>query len=309
MSGAGSYPEGTSVTLSAVPDASHVFTGWTGDLTSTANPVVFTVGAQNYNVVANFALRTFAVAATAFPAGAGTVSGSGSYPVGSVATLTATPGPTYRFTGWSGDLAGTANPLSFAVAGATNVVANFVPNSFALTTAAGAGGSVTPGGTYAAGTVVTVAATPDAAHRFGAWSGDAGGTAESIAVTLDRAKFVQANFVPKAAQTIAFDPPGDRGIGSPPFTLVATATSGLPVSFSLLSGPADLVGNAVQVTGAGPVTIQANQPGDAFFLPAPPVIRSFNAISAATLKYRGQARTLLRDAATRETPPFVLEQP
>jgi uncharacterized repeat protein (TIGR02543 family) len=57
------------------------FTGWTGDLTSAANPVVFTVGAQNYNVVANFALRTFAVTAVASPVGAGTITGGGTYPI------------------------------------------------------------------------------------------------------------------------------------------------------------------------------------------------------------------------------------
>ena len=309
VTGAGIYMEGTSATLVAVPDATHVFAGWTGDLTSAANPVVFTVGAQNYNVVANFALQSFAVTAAASPVGAGTITGSGSYPMGNVATLTATPDATHTFTGWTGDLSSAANPLSFTVSGATNLIANFAPNSFALTTTAGSGGTVTPGGTYAAGTVVTVAATPDATHRFSGWGGDASGLATSVAVTMDRSKFVQANFAAKAAQTITFNSPGDHGLASPPFTLVANATSGLPVSFSLLSGPAILTGNSVEVTGAGPVTIQASQPGDAFFLPAAPVTQSFNVIAAATLKYRGQSRTLLRDATTREAPPFVLEKP
>jgi hypothetical protein len=309
VTGGGVYREGTSATLVAVPDATHVFAGWTGDLTNTANPVVFTVGAQNYNVVANFALRTFAVTAAAAPVGAGTLTGSGSYPIGTVATLTATPDATHTFTGWSGDLSSAANPLSFAVSRTMNLIANFAPTRFALTTTAGSGGSVTPGGTYAAGTVVTVAATPDALHRFSGWTGDVSGLAPSVAVTLDRAKWVQANFAAKAPQTITFAPPGDHGLAAPPFALVATATSGLPVSFSLLSGPATLTGHSVEVTGAGSVTIQASQPGDAFFLPAAPVNRSFNVIAAATLKYRGQSRTLLRDATTREAPPFVLEKP
>jgi hypothetical protein len=156
---------------------------------------------------------------------------------------------------------------------------------------------------------VTVSATPDATHRFVDWTGDATGNVATTAVTLDRAKFVQANFTPRSSQTISFAPPGDHGLGSPPFTLLATATSGLPVSFSLLSGPAILTGSEVQVTGAGPVTLQATQPGDAFFLPAPPVNQMFNVIGAATLKYRGQSRTLLRDEATREAPPYVLENP
>jgi hypothetical protein len=82
VTGGGVYMEGTSATLVAVPDATHVFAGWTGDLNSVANPIGFTVGAQNYNVVANFALRTFAVTAAASPVGAGTITGSGSYPSG-----------------------------------------------------------------------------------------------------------------------------------------------------------------------------------------------------------------------------------
>jgi hypothetical protein len=63
------------------------------------------------------------------------------------------------------------------------------------------------------------------------------------------------------------------------------------------------------VTGAGPITLQANQVGDAFFLPATPANQSFNVIAAATIKYRGQSRTLLRDETTRDAPPFVLEKP
>lgn len=309
VTGAGTYVEGSSATLTATPDATHVFTGWSGDLSSASNPLSFTVGAQNYNLVANFALRTFAVTASVSPVGAGSVAGTGNYAVGATATLSATPDTAHVFTGWSGDLSGPANPVSFAVNNPTNVTANFATASFVLTTAAGSGGSVTPGGTYSAGTVVTVTATPDGTHRFANWTGDASGTAVTTTVTMDRAKSVQANFATKTAQTIAFDPPGDHGLTSPPFALTASATSGLPVSFSLLSGPAILTGNSVQVTGAGPVTLQANQPGDAFFLPASPVNQTFNVIAAATLKYRGQSRTLLRDEVTREAPPFVLEKP
>ena len=309
VSGAGTYVEGSGATLTATPDATHVFSGWSGDLSGATNPLTFTVGAQNYNVVANFSLRTYAVTASVSPAGTGSVSGAGSYSIGATATLTATPDATHVFTGWSGDITSSANPVSFAVNNTTNVTANFAASSFTLTTSASAGGSVTPGGTYAAGTTVTISASADPTHRFTGWSGDATGAVPTVAVTLDRAKFAQANFTGKTSQTILFDPPGDQGMATPPFTLTASATSGLPVSFSLLGGPAILTGNSVQVTGAGPVTLQANQPGDAFFLPAPPANQTFNVIAAATLKYRGQSRTLLRDGTTREAPPYVLEKP
>ena len=307
--GAGIYREGASVTLTATADATHVFTGWSGDLSSTSNPLTFTVGAQNYALVANFALRTYSVAASVAPAGAGSVTGSGSYGAGATATLNAIPDASHAFSGWTGDLVSLANPFSFVVNGPVSLTANFITTSFALTTAATAGGSVTPGGAYPAGSIVTVSATPDATYRFIDWTGDANGTAGTIAVTMDRAKFVQANFTAKASQTIAFNSPGDHALSSPPFNLFASATSGLPVSFSLLGGPAILTGNSVQLTGAGPVTVQASQLGDAFFLPAPPVNQTFNVISAATLKYRGEARTILRDESTAAPPPYVLEKP
>jgi len=309
VSGAGTYVEGSGATLTATPDATHVFSGWSGDLSGATNPLTFTVGAQNYNVVANFSLRTYAVTASVSPAGAGAVSGAGNYPMGATATLTAAPDATHVFTGWSGDITSSANLFSFAVNNTTNVIANFAASSFTLTTSAGAGGGVTLGGTYPAGTTVTISASADATHRFTSWSGDATGAVPTVAVTLDRAKFAQANFTGKTPQTILFDPPGDHGLTSPAFTLTASATSGLPVSFSLLGGPAILTGNSVQVTEAGPVTLQANQPGDAFFLPAAPANQTFNVIAAATLKYRGQSRTLLRDGTTREAPPYVLEKP
>ncbi len=51
------YPSGTSVTLTATPDASSDFTAWTGGITSTASPVTFTVSAD-MTVHATFAAIT-----------------------------------------------------------------------------------------------------------------------------------------------------------------------------------------------------------------------------------------------------------
>lgn len=309
VSGGGTFAEGSSVTLTATADPHHLFTGWSGDLTGSTNPLTFLVGARNYSVTANFAPRSYTVAASTAPVGAGSVTGTGTYTVGTTATLTATPDATHTFTGWTGDLSSSANPLVFVVNGNTSVAAQFASTNFVLTTVASPGGGVTPGGTYPEGTVVTLTATPDATHRFANWSGDGSGTGTTTAVTMDRSKILQANFVDKAAQTISFDPPGDHALGAPPFALTASASSGLPVSFSLLSGPALLIGATVELIGAGPVTVAANQPGDAFYLPATTVSRTFNATATATLKYRGQARTILGSDATRNAPPFVLERP
>ncbi|MES2505078.1 MAG: immunoglobulin domain-containing protein, partial [Verrucomicrobiota bacterium] len=77
-------------------------------------------------------------------------------------------------------------------------------------------------------------------------------------------------------QTITFAPLADRLATAGPFTISATASSGLTVAFELVSGPATLVGNTVAPTGpSGTVTIRATQPGNGTWLEAPDVTRSF----------------------------------
>jgi hypothetical protein len=64
--------------------------------------------------------------------------------------------------------------------------------------------------------------------------------------------------------------------GAPPLTLtLPTASSGQPVTVSVLSGPATLSGAQLTLTGAGAVTLAANQPGNANFSAAPEITTSF----------------------------------
>jgi hypothetical protein len=86
---------------------------------------------------------------------------------------------------------------------------------------------------------------------------------------------------PPVNQTISFGTLTNKTYGDAPFTLSATSSSGLPVSFSILSGPATLSGNLVTITGAGPVTIRASQPGSTAFNAALNVDRSFTVNPAA----------------------------
>jgi len=78
-------------------------------------------------------------------------------------------------------------------------------------------------------------------------------------------------------QTINFPVIGDKETDDAPFNIPASATSGLPVTLAVISGPASIVGNTVTLTGAtGTVTVSASQNGDANWNPAPVVERSFN---------------------------------
>lgn len=277
------------------------FTAQAMDTTGTTSPTI------SFTVTIDAPPPTqYSLTASAGPGGS--VSAGGVYSAGSTATVVAAPDGTHDFAGWSGDATGAANPLGVTMDGNKSVQANFVLKSFALTTSAMSGGSATPGGSYPYGTTVSIAATPDAAHYFTGWSGDATGTASSIAVWLDRAKFVQALFAPKAAQSISFTPPGDQNVGAA-LPLTATSSSGLPVNFVVLGGPATFSNGTLTVTGPGPITIQAVQPGDTYTLAAPPVTGTFNAAAPAVLKYHAAARTLLQTGRTAEAANYVLGNP
>ncbi len=64
------------------------------------------------------------------------------------------------------------------------------------------------------------------------------------------------------SQTITFSSIANHTYGDAPITLNASASSGLSVSFSVLSGPASITGNTLTITGAGTVTVQASQSGN-----------------------------------------------
>ncbi len=85
----------------------------------------------------------------------------------------------------------------------------------------------------------------------------------------------QSFTVAQASQTIAFPAIPNHTVGDAPFMLAATASSGLAVSYSVVSGPATISGSTVTVTGAGTVTIQASQAGNANYSAATPVSQSF----------------------------------
>jgi hypothetical protein len=104
----------------------------------------------------------------------------------------------------------------------------------------------------------------------------------SIGTGLPTASFSLTNN--KISQTINFPAPTDKTFGNADFTVTATATSGLVVSFAA-SGNCTVTGTGtgtVHITGAGSCTITASQAGDATYSAAPDVARTFNIAKAAT---------------------------
>jgi len=100
-------------------------------------------------------------------------------------------------------------------------------------------------------------------------SNQAGNTDYTAAAQVQRSVVIQ-----QASQSITgFNPPLSGTTGGPTITLSATATSGLPVTFSVVSGPGSVSGtngSTLTLTGTtgGPVVVAANQAGNADYTAA-----------------------------------------
>jgi VCBS repeat-containing protein len=97
------------------------------------------------------------------------------------------------------------------------------------------------------------------------------------------------------AQTLSFPQPAQRTRTDAAFNLSATATSGLPVTFQILSGPATLSGSTVTLTGAvGTVYVLASQPGNDEYEAAPSVESYFHVTATATIPTLGHLSQVYR---------------
>jgi hypothetical protein len=92
---------------------------------------------------------------------------------------------------------------------------------------------------------------------------------------------VQQSFtVGLTPQSISFSstPPAAATVGGASYTVAATATSGLPVAFSVVAGSAgvcSISGSTVSFTGAGTCTVNADQAGNSSYSAAAQVQQSF----------------------------------
>ena len=123
VTGGGTYTDGSKVSLTATPNDGYVFTQWSDG--NKDNPRKVTVTADAI-YTAEFALQNYVVSATCVPQH-GQVTGGGTYPYGSKATLTATPNNGYEFKQWSDG--STANPYSFLVEKDMTIEALFEPTT------------------------------------------------------------------------------------------------------------------------------------------------------------------------------------
>jgi len=174
--GGGTYDYGTSVTLTATPNAHYHFVRWNDNNTSNPRTVSVT---GNKTYIAVFGIDSHTITTT--HSGSGTVTGGGSYNYGSNATLTATPDAHYHFTGWTDG--NTSNPRTVSVTGDKTYKANFVIDSHTITTTKSGSGTVTGGGSYYYGSNATLTATPSAHYHFVRWDDNNTSNPRTVSVT------------------------------------------------------------------------------------------------------------------------------
>ncbi len=86
---------------------------------------------------------------------------------------------------------------------------------------------------------------------------------------------VSTNSSTKTDQTITFNAISTKTLGDAPFTIGATASSGLVVSYATASDKITIANGVATIVKAGRETIEASQPGNATFNPATTLIQSF----------------------------------
>jgi hypothetical protein len=119
--------------------------------------------------------------------------------------------------------------------------------------------------------------------------------------------------ISKEDQTITFSQPPDMNIYDPDLKLIASTSSGLPVHFTIVSGPAGLKAgttDVVELTGAsGDVVVRASQPGNVAYNAATAVSHTFNVNTnepqVITFKGPGEDGSRLRNLQLRPHPFLV----
>jgi hypothetical protein len=178
------------------------------------------------------------------------------------------------------------------------------------------GGQVTFTPLTVSGALATLTGSPATISSSGqasvtAVANDTNGSFEVVASTNGAILGPSFTLTNLQSQTVTFGSLANQTYGNT-ISLGASASSGLPVTFTVISGPATVSGNVLTVTGAGTVTVEASQGGNGTFAAAAPVDQSFT-VNPAPLTVTVNNVTIIQGQAIPTTFPvsyngFVLGQ-
>ena len=162
------------------------------------------------------------ITAVPIPPSGGTVSGSGTYLSGNTCTLNATPNLGYAFKGWYNvweTICYSTQPeYTFTVIQDKTLTAKFIPANYTITlnTSPTSGGTVSGGGTFPAGSTVTVSASAHAGYRFNGWveNGEvvSMGTSYMFTATADRNLTATFVSISSGIGSVVTNADGSRGV-------------------------------------------------------------------------------------------------
>jgi len=120
------YTSGSSVVLTPTANAGYTFSSWSGDVTSTSNPLTVNMNSVK-NITANFTANAsnFTLNVTAVNGSVSKNPNQLTYASGANVVLTPTANSGYVFTGWSGDITSVLSPLTVNMDANKNITANF----------------------------------------------------------------------------------------------------------------------------------------------------------------------------------------
>ena len=198
VSGGGLYFTGTNVTLTAVASNNWMFTKWNDNTTTAVRVIV--VPPSNITYTANFSPAGTVAVGVNTNAG-GSVTGSGTFMVGSNALLTATASNGWRFIRWNDNA--TNNPRTVIVKSNVTYTAVFAPTASVIVQANPVnGGGVSGGGTYVVGsTALLTAAASNTNWRFIGWNDGPTNSPRTVVVQAGTTTYT-ANFAPLGLVTV-----------------------------------------------------------------------------------------------------------
>lgn len=195
-----------------------------------------------------------------------------------IASPTAPTRTGYTFGGWFKD-ANLTTPWNFAtdvVTAATTLFAKWNPILYTVSFNTDGGTAVAPvqvayNSTFAAPTPPTKTDV-----IFGGWYKDAAlSTVWNFATDVVLGSTTLYAKWNDPRQSITFPAIADKVYGEAPFVLTATASSGLPVTYTALTSNITINGSTVTIINTGLATIRATQAGNASYTAAPPIEISF----------------------------------
>ena len=221
----GEFLDGTEITLTAVPEAEHIFVGWQGGGCAGTGPCTMTL-TEPLTLTATFdpqsSIDHVRLAIVRQGTGSGhVISDSGAidcgavctaeYVVGTSDTLRATAAPDSVFVGWGGEGCAGTDPCTLTLDQPRTLTAVFEPlpepDTFPLFVSkigTGAGWVTANSGVIACGPVcgaelvegtsVTLSATPDPHNTFVGWQGGGCAGVDVCTLTLTQAQSITARF-------------------------------------------------------------------------------------------------------------------